>query len=327
MEADQAVALARCVYRVHGYSYLSEYIYFPDQIREMLDLGRMVSCVAVNPEEEIVGHGAILPQRPDAKVAEMAQTLVDPRYQGHEVLPKILQELLDQAKDGGMYGLYAFAPAWSLSMQETYLDLGGRETGALLGHGPAEAADAETSGQGRRQTDIIYYFNLAPGPARDIYAPPRLEKLIMGILTRCGLNRRIGGKAERPGEPDEASLLDTTMHGQWGRASILIKQYGPDVLEQVQAQLQELRGQGLSCIYLDLPLSDPATAAQGAAFEDLGFIFGGVLPEMLPGQDVLRLQFLNAPPSDLDAVRTASDQGQELFEFVKKGLSTVRTNS
>ena len=78
MEPDQAVALARCAYRAQGYSYISEYIYFPDQIREMLDLGRLVSCVAVNSDEEIVGHGAILPERPDAKVAEMAQALVDP---------------------------------------------------------------------------------------------------------------------------------------------------------------------------------------------------------------------------------------------------------
>ena len=188
-----------------------------------------------------------------------------------------------------------------------------------MAHAPVEEANGETPGENpdQRRTDMIFFFNLNQGPDREIHAPPRLEKMIMGVFKSCGLNRRMGAGAEKPGKGDAASLLDIKAGGQWGRAYITIKQYGPDVLEQVRAQLKELSRQDINCIYLDLPLCDPATASWGAAFADLGFFFGGVLPEMLPDGDVLRLQFLNNPPSDLESARISSDWGWDVFDFVK----------
>jgi hypothetical protein len=71
----------------------------------------------------------------------------------------------------------------------------------------------------------------------------------------------------------------------------------------------------VDCVYVDLPLSHPATSRAGLA--DLGFFFGGIIPEAgVAGGDVLRLQYLNEVEIRGEDVHTASDFGQELMQMI-----------
>ena len=68
-----------------------------------------------------------------------------------------------------------------------------------------------------------------------------------------------------------------------------------------------------------MPLSHPGTAQGGAGLGDLGFIFGGIIPEAHAGAasgDVLRLQYLNNVEIKPDEVHTASDFGRELLNLI-----------
>jgi hypothetical protein len=83
----------------------------------------------------------------------------------------------------------------------------------------------------------------------------------------------------------------------------------------VRIRLRDLCLHRVDCIYLDLPLSHPAVQSAGARLDELGFFFGGVVPELLDG-DVLRLQYLNEVDIRPDDVRTGSDFGQELVKLI-----------
>jgi len=101
------------------------------------------------------------------------------------------------------------------------------------------------------------------------------------------------------------------------RAFMLVKQYGADLEELVKFRLRELCLRRIDCIYIDLPLSHPATQKFCASLEMLGFFFAGVIPEMSEG-DVLRLQYLNNVDIDLENTQIASDFGKELLDYVTK---------
>ena len=68
MHPEESFELSRCVYRSYGYSYDWDYIYYPDRIRELQEQGLMISCVAVTPEGEFVGHLAMTVERPGSPV-------------------------------------------------------------------------------------------------------------------------------------------------------------------------------------------------------------------------------------------------------------------
>jgi serine/threonine-protein kinase RsbW len=97
-----------------------------------------------------------------------------------------------------------------------------------------------------------------------------------------------------------------------------VEEPGADLREFVLVRLRELCQQRVDCIYVDLPLSHPAVEEAGSRLDELGFFFGGVLPELRDG-DVLRLQFLNEVDIRPEDVQTGSGFGQELADLVFEG--------
>jgi hypothetical protein len=106
-------------------------------------------------------------------------------------------------------------------------------------------------------------------------------------------------------------------------AFLRVEEPGADDLQDlVRVRLRELCLHRVDCIYVDLPLSSPVVHEAGARLDELGFFFGGVLPEWLDG-DVLRLQYLNEVDIRPEDVRTASDFGQELSDLVFEGMRSA----
>jgi len=81
--------------------------------------------------------------------------------------------------------------------------------------------------------------------------------------------------------------------------------------------VKELCARRVDCIYLDLPLGPPAVQRCCVSMEMLGFFFGGLMPELHQG-DVLRLQYINNAPLELEKVEIAFDFSKELFRYVLK---------
>lgn len=77
MRPDETINLARCAYRCYGYTYVSDHIYYPERSREMVESGLMISVVAVTPQDEIIGHLAVVKETPEALVGESGQAIVD----------------------------------------------------------------------------------------------------------------------------------------------------------------------------------------------------------------------------------------------------------
>src|SRR3712207_9063322 len=87
------------------------------------------------------------------------------------------------------------------------------------------------------------------------------------------------------------------------QAFLRVKEPGADLQDVVGVRLRELCLHRVDCIYVDLPLSHPAVQSAGARLDELGFFFGGIIPELRDG-DVLRLQYLNEVDVRPDDVRT-----------------------
>ena len=100
-------------------------------------------------------------------------------------------------------------------------------------------------------------------------------------------------------------------------AFLRVEEPGADLEELVRSHLRDLSLHRVDCVYLDLPLSHPATQRSAAGLNSLGVFFGGIIPEAHPGGgDVLRLQYLNNVEIEAGDVSTASDFGEELLGLI-----------
>lgn len=317
MRPEESVELSRCVYRSYGYSYDWDYVYYPDRIRELQEGGLMRSCVAVTSEGEFVGHLAVRVERPDSPVGEAGQAVVDPRFRGHRLFERMKTFLAERARERGMYGLYSEATAVHPYSQRGNLKLGAGETGFLLGYIPASVSYKEIGEDraGRRGSVALFYMRVTDEPERTIYPPAEYREAVGRVVEHNGLRRTIE-TAPNP-KLASSSRISVNVRRDHNVAFVQVEEPGADLQELVQARLRELCLHGVDCVYVDLPLSRTATPRAGSGLADLGFFFGGIIPEAgATGGDVLRLQYLNEVEVRGEDVHTASDFGEELVDLI-----------
>jgi len=319
MSEQDAVPMARCMYRSYGYSYGNDFVYYPEKVQELIKSNLLHSCVVFNPEGELIGHLAMMLESPDAKIGETGMAVVDPRYRGHGIFKKTKLFLIDYAKKRNMAGIYSEAVAVHPYTQKGNISLGAHETGFLIGFTPSTMffKKIETKQRTKRQTTVLFYLTLKD-EERKVYPPFHHKAMIKKIYEMNGLKRKIEKAAHNILDYiPEKSQVDVRVQTEPGRAFMRVSQFGRDVVELIGFRLHELCLQKIDCIYIDLPLSHPMTQQICAPLEMMGSFFAGIIPEMFDG-DVVRLQYLNNVDIDFEKVTVVSDFGKELFNYVVK---------
>jgi serine/threonine-protein kinase RsbW len=327
MRPEESFELSRCVYRSYGYSYDWDYVYYPDRIQELQESGLMRSCIVVTPEGEFVGHLALTLESSNSPVAEAGQAVVDPRYRGHQLFERMKTFLAERAKEWDMYGLYSEATAVHPYSQKGNLHLGAKETGYLLGYIPSSVSYKEISEdkEGQRGSVALFYMRVNTEPKRDAYPPVAYREGAQQVIEHNGLPRSIKNASDV--EISNSSQVSVNVRQDHNLAFLRVEEPGADLAEVVRLRLRELCLHHIDCIYLDLPLSHPATAQAGDGLRDLGFFFGCIIPEAHGGDiggDVLRLQYLNNIEIKASDVHTASDFGGELLGLIFRQRDTLQ---
>jgi len=323
MRPDESLNLARCAYRCYGYTYFTDQIYFPEKVKEMIERGLMVSVVALNPADEIIGHVAVVKDTPDSPVGEVGQAIVDPRCRGGGIFKKLDAYLRNHIKNSGMLGVFGEAVTEHVYSQLVGISGDAFETGILLGDVPSTMyfKNIQKERVPKRRPDIFFYVRLNEGPLRDVYLPPHHLGILQRIYEHARLRRNFLTASDALELP-ERSQVDITVFADASQAILTVKEYGQDLEDLVRFRLKELCLRHIESIYIDLPLSHPAAQRYCAVMEMLGFFFGGILPEFENG-DLLCLQYYNNVELELKDVQIAFDFSKELFQYVLKagGLS------
>jgi serine/threonine-protein kinase RsbW len=223
-----------------------------------------------------------------------------------------------------MYGLYSEATAVHPYSQKGNLHLGAKETGFLLGYIPASVSYKEIGGdrEGRRGSVALFYMRTNQEPERTIYPPAAYREAVLRIVGHNGLRRTAEDGSDAEVQP--SSRMSVDVRRDHNLAFLRVEEPGADLHELIRVRLRELCLHRVDCIYVDLPLAHPAAASAGARLNDLGFFFGGIIPELRDG-DVLRLQYLNEVDARPEDVSTASDFGQELVSLIFEEKSAAES--
>ncbi|MGC8660303.1 MAG: GNAT family N-acetyltransferase, partial [Desulfomonilaceae bacterium] len=175
IQPDEGLKLARCFYRVYGYTYGLGYVYSPDLLNVLIGSRRLFSAVAVDKSGEIVAHGAMKLSKPEDRVGELISLAVDPEFRGMGLATRIHLHLMDYAKKIGLMGVFGEAVTIHPFSQRLCSALGGKETAIMLGYiPPANYKRIASDSHKRRQLAIVYFFplDLADG-SNPVFAPLR----------------------------------------------------------------------------------------------------------------------------------------------------------
>lgn len=317
LQPDETLALAQLAYRSYGYTYVSSF-YHPERIREMIEHGLMESCVAVTDTGQIIGSLSLFYDTSQAKVAECAAAMVDPRYRGLNLFKEMKLFLFDHARTKGMYGVFSEAVTIHPYTQQGNLSLGSHETGILLSYVSENVAFKKIGDErmGQRQALILFYSRLNPEPQRSVFAPSIYVTLIGRIYAENLMNRQI----QEVIESDYQNGLDTQLEIQvrqdaFNDATIELHQIGDDAFAMILHHTRELCEKKVEAVYLNLPMQSSEAAILAGKLADKGFLFAGVIPELKDG-DILKLQYLNNVSFDPSKITVVSDTAKELLRVI-----------
>jgi serine/threonine-protein kinase RsbW len=316
LQADETLALAQLAYRNYGYTYVSDF-YFPERIRERIELGMMETCVAITPDNRIVGALSLFYDSPDARVAESGAAMVDPRCRGKSLFKEMKQFLFAYGRQKGLYGIFSEAVTIHPYTQQGNHSLGAHETGLLLSYVSENVAFKKIGNEvmGQRQSLILFYARLNPEPERMVYAPSVYAGLLERLYRENSLNRKVLVRDQYDTALGQDTQLEIQVrHDAFNDAIIDLQRIGSDADAIILQHTRELCEKKVEAIYLNLELSDPAAACLAGRLARRGYLFAGVIPELRNG-DLLKLQYLNNVVFDPTRVTAVSAVAQELLAF------------
>lgn len=323
MRPDETVSLARLIYRVYGYTYPHEDIYYPEKFSSLIESGLVTSCVAVNEQEEIVGHLGVFLETPEDHVGESALAAVDPRYRGRGLFPKMKKMMMEEIVSKGILGLYSRAVTVHVASQKSNVKMGAKETGFVLAHSPPTAIfkKMNTEETETRRTVALFYVPVAPDWEQIVFLPKSHQEILQKIYQHAELKRVFKKSDPTKINLNHHSHIHSHLLPEMSSAFLRVDKYGEDFIDELRLQVQDLSQKRVELIVLDLPLKDPGTAFLCPEIENIGFFFSGLMPEYLNG-DSLRLQYLNNVAFDPETVDVYSEFAKEIFDYVVQGWKT-----
>lgn len=316
LQPEEAVSLADCVCRCYGGDYALEWVYEPRAVAERLRCGVMRSVVGVAEDGQLVGHLGLNFDSIGARTAEAGQAIVDPRYRGHHLFTSLKRFAAQWGREARLLGLLSEATVAHPYSQAANVALGAHEMGLLLGYIPAAVNDRVIgrNSSGLRHAVTLYYLATGRGEPATVHLPSPHERIVRRILDAGGFDVvEAGGSA---GLSHASSRIGVAVDRELSQAVVSIEAAGADLHDAIRAHQRALCEARVDCIYLDLPLANPATPAAINAIDGLGFFFGGILPYRRHDGHVLRLQCLNGVTVRRDDIAVASDLGAELRDLV-----------
>jgi len=320
LKPSDAEMISRLAYRVYGYSYVSLF-YYPDKLREFVENKLIVSAVAVNQNEEIVGNLSLFFETPGAKVADSGAAMVDPRYRGHNLFKEMKLFLKDYARDTQMFGVYSEAVTIHTFTQQGNISLGAKETGIMLAYVLEKLRFKKISSEvlDQRQATVLYYLKTSQEPFRKVYISEKFYAVLKRVYNNLGLEREVimVEKHNETALPVDISQVHTQVKPDFNVAVISLIVIGHDALDIIKQQLREFCLNKVESIYVEIPVDSPASALLSEQLSSTGFMLSGIIPEFRNG-DYLKMQFLNNVRVDPSKINIASELGRELLAEIMK---------
>ncbi|MDD3609141.1 MAG: ATP-binding protein [Halothiobacillaceae bacterium] len=314
MDENEALQLARLLYRSYGYSYVNEDFYYPERIRARLGDGRLRSWVAVTGEGRLVGHVALMRGRADDPAVEWGVAAVDPLWRGGGLLKRLLAAALDDVQVREAQVVFAHAVTTHPYTQRACLDFGFSVTALLLGFAPALQFRQISDASVRRESTFIALRACRPLPVQVVYLPARHAATLHRLAQAAGMILTEAGS--RPLAPVTGlTRFASQIISALNVATLDIQSIGADHVEALSRECRRLCRERVDVIYLSVDLADPQAPTLIEAAESEGFFLAGFTPWM-PKPHSLTLQYLNNLEIDFASLQSAGELAQWLKQRV-----------
>lgn len=312
MREGEGLQVSQLIYKAYGGTYFNRDVYYPERVESLNRKGAVLSFVAVSSDGSVVGHYA-LERNVDGPVAEGGEAVVDPVHRGRKLLERMKETALTEARHIGLAGVYADAVTVHPYTQKSNVHFGAKLACVDLGIAPRNEHFLGLSGdQPQRISCLLYYRHLVEPELRIIFVPSRHKPIMEDIYQNLGFPVKFGEEQA----PEGRGICSVSVNAGAAKAIVKVGRVGADTAHAVRHARRELTEHShAEVVFIDMPLTDPATPYAVEALEEYGFSFAGIAPHFSESGDMLRLVYLTEPLIR-EHIVTYEDFAGRLVEYV-----------
>jgi hypothetical protein len=322
LAAAESARLGGAFRAVYGDTYPIAWVYDAPEVARRIEEGLQISAIAETMDGELLCHSGLSLAAAGDVVGHAGQAVTLPAAQGHHIFTEVKRYLIDWVTSCGLVGMYSEATAAHPYSQRALLELGGHETGFLLGFIP-ESVDSSVSRPHRgRQSAALFFLRVRPGQERLMFAPSRHREIVQDTIDVCDFRARLAEAPARTELPARSELEVSTRPGD-NIAIVTVSQAGDDLTGRVDAARSRVFDDGVDALYVDLPLDRPESAHVSDSLEELRLSYAGIFLNHAAAGDVLRLQCLRQATALSHDIAVASAHGTALLDYVVADMEAV----
>ncbi len=313
----EAHAISKLAYYAYKQSYIYEYIYFPDRVKQLNLTNQLMSYVAVNKaNEEIIGHSANIPEI-DSDLCEIGVAFVNPAYRGAGCLKDILEYQFQEMIGMEFSGICAYALTAHPYSQRAAYKKGLRESALYISKLISLELNQINISNKVRASYILMFYYFKDNKNKNIFVPEKHKNIIGKIYKNLGISNRILEISNRKNISTEETAIIEIHKDAHFCAHIHICKYGKDVKENIHHTLKTFCINRIETVFLYVPLDCPETSELCNDFENMGFFFCGIKPGK-GHREWLILQYLNNQNYNYESLVFCSEFGEMLLKYIKE---------
>lgn len=310
---SDAEDIAKLIYRTYEYTYSKEDMYYPKKIEKTVSGKEKLGVIARNNSGEAIGYFAVL-RKQDSNIAEVGEAVVSPRYRRRGIMSKMMEHLIETARDQKLDALFGKAVTIHPVSQRVNNKYGFKTTALMLAETDKVVFKGFDEQYPQQVSVVIDFLPLKIPKRKTVYLPGEYSDILMETYEE--LDVPIYAEKPMPTEMAEKSDIRLKINYTGSTSLIIVNKYGPDFHTVLSDMLDSLKKQETpNAIYIDLPLESPATPSQFNHIKDLGFIYCGLAPMFHHESDFLRLQKIFVP-LDLNLIEMYSEFGRKLKTYI-----------
>jgi GNAT superfamily N-acetyltransferase/anti-sigma regulatory factor (Ser/Thr protein kinase) len=314
---DDAIHLARLMYRNYGYSYVNPDMYIADRIIARCNDGRLTPWVAISEDNELVGHFALMKSHADAAIVEVGAAAVAPHAQGAGIFGKLFDTLEEALQQRDELVSCVHAVTCHPYTQKAILRHNYQPCALMLGYVPANLQFRSVHDQKADERGSVYYSCklLKPMSPLSVYIPQACVDMVKLVADAIGMPlipmAHTICNSNAVHHPDTHPVYTVSTEPALNTAWIELHNWSADAETVLKRQLRSLCRERFDVIYLSLDLTQPFVPQAWDTLTEMGFIPSGLTP-YLPFPATFLLQYLNNTLVSYDAVHAVGEAAQAI---------------
>lgn len=311
MRPEEAADVCRCVHNCYGFSYPNRDMYDSERIKVLNRDGNMVSYVAIDHNNRVIGHAALELNTYNPMVTEFGNAFVLPEYRGSGLLNMFAEALVEAATEKQLAGAFVGSVCAHPYSQKAAHKMRFSDTALFLSRLPNMEFQRLRSASNQRE-NLLYSFRFFYlNTDINLYVPQHHAQIIKRIYRSLGL--RFTLKTSSTKLPAAKNIFRLTVD-PYGAAHVFFTDCNAEIVATAVKKLSDINGQ-VETAYLYLNLADSGSPIMCIQFEQLGYFFAGMLPGTR-GHNWLVLQQPNNRDINYRKLEIASELGRDLVDYI-----------